>query len=122
MDGLTFYKDLNHVMLDCEYDSEKLSSHLKTFLEQSAERMQSGSVLKTDTLEMRMEYLQRELEKIESLRAACSAQNLELTYTKTLQLTVDGEAESVNIAASVLRDRKFHLDHADLMGGLVHRK
>ena len=57
MDGLTFYKDLNHVMLDCEYDSEKLSSHLKIFLEQSSERMQSGSVLKTDRLELWMEYL-----------------------------------------------------------------
>ena len=119
---MTFYKDLNHAVLDCEYDSEKLNGHLRAFLAQSTEKMQSGSVLKTDTLEMRMEYLQSELEKIESLRTACSAHNLELTYTKKLQLTVDGEAECADIAASVLRDHKFHLDHADLLGELLHRK
>ena len=67
---MTFYKDLNHAVLDCEYDSEKLNGHLRAFLAQSTEKMQSGSVLKTDTLEMRMEYLQSELEKIESLRTA----------------------------------------------------
>ena len=68
VDALTFYKDLNALVCDQEYeDSDILCEQLNAFLAEWANKMQT-EVLQTDGLESRLEYLESELTKIKEMR------------------------------------------------------
>ena len=103
VDALTFYKDLNSLMTEREYDSsDMLCACLDAFLGEWAERMQS-EVLQTDKLEMRLDYLEDELIKIKELRDQFDIPNCNLIYQKRLQIDLDGDI--TEIAASVNHDQ-----------------
>ena len=68
VDALTFYKDLNSLVNEEEYeDSDLLCAQVKAFLSEWSNRMQT-EILQTDKLETRLDYLENELYKIKELR------------------------------------------------------
>ena len=80
VDALTFYKDLNSLVMEREFDScDMLCACLNAFLDEWANKMQA-EVLQTDKLELRLEYLEDELTKIKELRDQFSIPDCNLVY------------------------------------------
>ena len=68
VDALTFYKDLNELAAETEFeDADVFCGHLNAFLEDWSHRMQT-EVLHTDKLESRLEYLENEVARIKQLK------------------------------------------------------
>ena len=84
VDALSFYKDLNSLVNEREYDDpEVLCAHLNAFLGEQALKMQT-EVLQTDKLETRLEYLENELSKIKELREQFDMPDCNMIYNKQL--------------------------------------
>ena len=84
VDALSFYKDLNSLVSEREYDdADILCSHLNAFLVEWATKMQT-EVLQTDKLETRLEYLENELGKIKEIREKFDKPDCNLVYQKKL--------------------------------------
>ena len=84
IDALTFYKDLNSLVSDNEYeDADILCSHLNAFLSDRESKMQT-EVLQTDKLETRLDYLEIELGKIKEMREQFNMPDCNLVYKKQL--------------------------------------
>ena len=80
IDALTFYKDLNALVHENEYeDADLLCAHLSAFLGEQADRMQN-EVLRTDKLETRLEYLDNELTKITEMRKQFDMPDCDILY------------------------------------------
>ena len=102
IDALSFYKDLNSLVSEREFDdADVLCAHLNAFLAEWATKMQT-EVLQTDKLETRLEYLENELGKIKEMREKFEIPDCNLIYKKQLQIDIDGEVEE--IGASIMRD------------------
>ena len=103
VDALTFYKDLNSLMTEREYDScDMLCACLDAFLAEWADKMQT-EVLQTDKLELRLEYLESELLKIKELKQQFDIPDCNMVYKKRLELDLDGE--TTEIGASIIHDQ-----------------
>ena len=84
VDALTFYKDLNALVCDTEYeDSDVLCGHLDVFLSEWKDKMQT-EVLHTDKIELRLEYLENELGRIKELKEQFEQPDCNLVYKKKL--------------------------------------
>lgn len=84
IDALTFYKDLNTLVLEREYDDcDVLCACLNAFLAEWAHKMQA-EVLQTDKLELRLDYLEGEMAKLKELRNQFDIPECNLVYTKQL--------------------------------------
>jgi len=84
VDALTFYKDLNELAGETEYeDADVFCGHLNAFLAEWSNRMQT-EVLQTDKLETRLEYLENELGRIKELREQFDMPDCNMVYKKQL--------------------------------------
>ena len=84
VDALSFYKDLNGLVSEREYDdADVLCAHLNAFLGEWATKMQT-EVLQTDKLETRLEYLENELGKIQEMREQFDMPDCNMIYKKQL--------------------------------------
>lgn len=109
VDALAFYKDLQEVVAEREYDSaDMLCSQLNVFLRSTAARMQN-EVLQTDRAESRIAHLEAELSKIRERKDQFDQPDCNLVYAKQLQINIDGDVAS--ISASVKKDQSA--GHAD---------
>ena len=103
VDALTFYKDLNSLVNDEQYeDCDILCAQLNAFLAEWSNRMQT-EILQTDKLEFRLDYLEKELNKIKEMREISEIPDCNIMYTKQLQLDIDGEVEEIK--ASITTDK-----------------
>ena len=103
VDALTFYKDLNSLVTDQEFeDSDLMCANLNAFLDDWGARMQT-EVLQTGKLESRLDYLEIELNRIKDMREQFDHRDSHLMYHKQLPIDIDGEV--VHIGASIANDK-----------------
>lgn len=108
VDALTFYKDLNELAAETEFeDADIFCAHLNAFLADWNHRMQT-EVLDTDKLESRLEYLENEVGRINELKEQFDMPDCNLVYKKKLQIDIDGDAEE--IGASIMLDANVQID------------
>lgn len=108
IDALTFYKDLNSLVAESEYeDAEVLCAHLNAFLSDREMKMQT-EVLQTDKLEERIGYLESELRKVKEMREQFNMPDCNLVYKKQLQVNIEGDVQV--ISASIRNDMKEQLN------------